>query len=238
MRGKTGGNRLRWIWGICLVLLWTCAALLFIKLNGHMSVEELLRYQPKSKLAAALAMCALFLLKSVDFLLHSGVLYAIDGILFPMLAAFALNTLGNAIMSAIPWFIGRSLGGPLLKRIEDRYPRFREFAHTQARGTVFFTFLFRCLGLPIPIVGLYMGASCCSFWKYMLGSVLGLTPLTIPYTLLGEGVGDKRSPIFIIAVATEILLCALALMIGRRLRKKEQEQGDCGDGSSDSSEAR
>jgi len=57
-------NRLRWFWGICLVILWGCAIALFVRANGHLSVQELLRYQPKNKVLAAFAMWGLFLLKS------------------------------------------------------------------------------------------------------------------------------------------------------------------------------
>ena len=221
MRKTFGENRIRWIWGLCLLLLWTGAVLLFVKLNGQMSVEQLLRYQPKSKLAAALAMCALFLLKSVDFLLHSGVLYTIDGVLFSLPAALALNTIGNVIMSTVPYFIGKNLGTPVLERIGDRYPRVREFEPVRTMGTVFFAFLMRCASLPIPILGLYMGASRADFGKYLLGSVLGLTPLTIVYTLLGDSQGAQRLPMLAAAVGTEVLLIALALLIGRHIRKKK-----------------
>ena len=71
-------NRLRWFWGICLVILWGCAIALFVRANGHLSVQELLRYQPENKVLAAFAMWGLFLLKSVDFVIYSGLLYAID----------------------------------------------------------------------------------------------------------------------------------------------------------------
>ena len=55
-------NRLRWFWGICLVILWGCAIALFVRANGHLSVQELLRYQPENKVLAAFAMWGLFLL--------------------------------------------------------------------------------------------------------------------------------------------------------------------------------
>ena len=226
---KSGGDRTRRLWGLCLVLLWSCVVLLFIKTNGQMSVQELLRYQPKSKPMAIMAMCGLFLLKSVDFMIHSGVLYAIDGILFSLPAAFALNTLGNIIMSAVPYFIGRSLGAQALSRIGEKYPRFRELEHLQTRSTGVFTFMLRTLGLPIPIAGLYMGASRCSFRKYLTASVLGLTPLTVPYTMLGEGTGGMRSPILLIAIATELLLCAFTLLFSRHLKRKEEEKQEHAD---------
>lgn len=221
LRDRLWANRARLIWGLCLLLLWTCAVLLFIKMNGHMSAEELLHYQPKNKALAVLAMCALFLLKSVDFLIHSGVLYAIDGILFPLPGAFAMGLLGNVIMSTVPYFIGKSLGSPILERIRSRYPRFREFEPARTLGTGVFAFLLRCLDLPIPVVGLYMGAGGYDFGKYLLGSVLGLIPVMVLYTLLRDGLAGQRLPVLLAALGVKLLLFALAVAVGLRLRKKE-----------------
>ena len=102
MESTTREKRIRWIWGICLVLMWGCALLLFIKTNGKLSIEELLRYKPENPWLAALAMLGLFLLKSVDFLMHTGVLCAISAILFPLPAAFAVNLIGLAITGTDP----------------------------------------------------------------------------------------------------------------------------------------
>ena len=72
MESTTREKRIRWIWGICLVLMWSCALLLFIKTNGKLSIEELLRYKPENPWLAALAMLGLYLLKSVDSLMHTA----------------------------------------------------------------------------------------------------------------------------------------------------------------------
>jgi len=84
--------RWKWIWGAVLAFAWTSVVVLFVKSNGNLSVQELLNYQPESTLLALLTMAGLFLLKSVDFLMHSGVLYAANGIMFPPPVALLLNT--------------------------------------------------------------------------------------------------------------------------------------------------
>ena len=99
MKLQTKENRIRLIWGISLLLLWGCAIALFVHANGKLTVQELLQYQPKSKPMAALAMCGLFLLKSVDFLIYSGLLYSISGIIFPFPGAVAVNIVGMFIIS-------------------------------------------------------------------------------------------------------------------------------------------
>ncbi|MBQ2546203.1 MAG: hypothetical protein II557_07930, partial [Clostridia bacterium] len=94
-----------------------CAALLAVLLvftgcrkNGGLTVEQLVTYKPKNPVAAALGMLGLFALKSVDFIMHSGVLYAASGVMFPLPVALALNIVGAAIMVTPCYFIGRALG--------------------------------------------------------------------------------------------------------------------------------
>ena len=208
-------KRLRWFWGICLVILWGCAILLFVRANGHLSVEELLRYQPKSKAMAALAMCGLFLLKSVDFVLYSGLLYSIDGILFPLPIAFCVNLAGIVIISVVPYFVGRSLGAPILQRIETKYPKFQEVERKNSASIFLLTLLLRAVSLPYNIVGMYMGARGGAFLPYLLGSVLGLIPNMIPFTIMGSSAADYRSPVFLCAIAAELILIGFALLLYR-----------------------
>ena len=224
MKLRTKENRIRLIWGISLLLLWGCAIALFVHANGKLTVQELLQYQPKSKPMAALAMCALFLLKSVDFLIYSGLLYSISGIIFPFPGAVAVNIVGMFIISVVPYFVGKSLGSPILKYIQGKYPKFREIEGVRSEGVFSLTLLLRCLALPYNIAGLYMGAREYSFRPYLLGSMLGLLPKMISYTLMGSSASDFRSPVFIGALAADLLLCVVAILIYRRIRKQSRRR--------------
>ena len=85
----------KFIWGVILVAAWCLIGLIFYKTNGGLTVEQLVTYKPKNPVAAALAMLGLFALKSVDFIMHSGVLYAASGVMFPLPHALALNIVGD-----------------------------------------------------------------------------------------------------------------------------------------------
>lgn len=228
MKTQTRENIIRWCWGICLVILWSCAILLFVRANGKLSVQELLQYQPKNKPMAVLAMCGLFLLKSVDFVLYSGLLYSISGILFSLPGAICVNLVGIVIMSVVPYFAGKSLGSPILKRIQERYPKFQEIETHSGESTFVLTLLLRCISLPYNIVGMYMGARGAAFKPYLLGSVLGLIPRMLPITVMGSSAADFRSPVFLAAVAADLLLCVSALLLYRHIRRegkpRENEQ--------------
>ncbi len=113
----------KWLWSAVLLLVWAALIALFIKTHGNLTVQQLLDYSPEEPLRAALVMLGLFTLKSLDFVMHSGVLYAADGVMFPLPCALALNLLGAAIMVTVPYFVGRSLGTPIAKRLREKYPK-------------------------------------------------------------------------------------------------------------------
>ena len=215
----TSNHKKRLVWGGCLLLLWSGVALLFYRMHGNFSLQELLRYQPENPLPAALVMCGLFLLKSVDFIIFSPILYAASGIMFPLPAALLLNLLGSLILSIVPYFVGQSLGAPILEWIYRKYPKFSETGHLSKRGTFLLTVVLRCVGIPINIVSLYMGAANFSFWPYLAGSVLGILPIMLPYTVIGESAADPRSFLFICALAVRIIMIILSSVLYRRVRK-------------------
>ena len=214
-----GGRRSRLAWGCCLIVLWCGVVLLFYRMHGNFTLQELLRYRPDNPLLAALAMCGLFLLKSVDFIIFSPILYAASGIMYPLPAALCLNLIGAVILSVVPYFIGQSLGTPLLEWIYRKYPKFRETEYLSKKGTFLLTVVLRCVGIPVNIVSLYMGAAKFPFGSYLAGSVLGLLPGMLPYTVMGETAADFRSPVFAGALAVRILTILFSAVLYHRVRK-------------------
>ena len=214
-------KRAKLLWGCILVLLWAAAAYLFFRSNGSLTMAELLRFQPKNKLLAAVAMCGLFLLKSVDFILHSGTLYAINGILFPLPTAILVNITGICIMSFTPFQLGKTFGPSLLGKLYEKHPELKQIEDALRTNDFLFAVLLRCIGLPVNVVGLYMGARRFRLKTYLLGSVVGLLPIMLPYTLIGMSAAKPGSPIFIGSVIAALGVTAASLWICIKLRKKE-----------------
>ncbi len=208
-------------WGLVLVLLWLGIGLLFYRTHGNLTVEELLRYQPENRLLAVLTMSALFLLKSVDFVMPSAVLYTMDGIMFSLPAAILVNLFGSFIMSLVPYLIGRTFGPDVLSWTSDRFPQLREKEKPGGKQQFSFSLLLRCCQLPISTVGLYAGAMQYSPGCYLAGSMLGLLPNMLPYTFLGYGAGELNNPVFFAALVLEGSVMAASLLYYRKSRKKK-----------------
>lgn len=206
------------VWAVLMVLLfWNM---------GSVSLHELLTYQPEKPLLAALAMLLLFALKSMDAVIHCGVLFAATGLMLPLPYAFAVNMLGVVLMSVIPYFVGIQLGTDAADSLRQKHPRLREAESFQTRHAVLVSALLRAIGLPTNITGVYLGAIQFEFLPYLEGSALGMLPILIFFTLIGTSADDVHSPLFIVSVIGQIVLTIASALIYAILRKRDQENHD------------
>ncbi len=204
------------LWFLCLLALWSTVIFLFIRSNRNLGLEELLSFQPENRFFSVLVMLFLFLLKSVDLLIHSAVLYSLSGIMYRLPFALCINLAGIFILSAVPYFIGRSLGSKVVEAIHEKYPKLRMYNHMTELGSFTFAFLLRCLGLPIVVVGAYLGAKRVAFRPYLAASVLGLVLEMVPYTIFGDhalelGLSSAVPVVF----AVHLFMTILALLLRR-----------------------
>ena len=218
-------SKWKWLRSCMLGAAWISLLILFLKNRGGLSVEDILRYQPASKTKALLIMQGLFALKSVDFLLHSGVLYAADGVMFSLPAAIAINLLGAAVMVTPPFFIGRTIGQPMLDELSEKHPKIRQIAAIPEKSELAVNILLRTTGLPLLPAALYVGAAKGRYAPYLFGSLLGLLPTLIAYTVMGVGIGDRSSPVFWIAFGSLGCVNAASIVLSACLLKKHKNGG-------------
>ena len=223
-------NRWKRIWGGILLCAWGLILWFLIRNGGRLSVEQILNFKPESTAAAVAAMTGLFALKSVDFIMHSGILYAANGIMFPLGWAIVFNLFGSALVMTTPYLIGKTLGKPLMAILEKKTPKLKTVNALSLESDFLVAFLFRISGLPLSILSLYFGAMGLRFGRYLAGSVLGFLPLLLNYTVLGMAASDVTSPVFLIAVGVKAAFFVGSMLVYRRLLKKslEKKAGESG----------
>lgn len=220
MKSFQFGKKQKIIWALFLIAAWGTVLFLLIRHHGSFSAQELANYRPEQPLVSALVMLGLFTLKSVDFLMHSGVLYAASGIMFPLPAALLLNTVGIVITVTPSYFLGRAMGPPIIESLRQKYPKLRALTQGAEGGSLAIAILLRSVGLPIQVGSLYMGAAHYRFGRFLLGSILGLLPVMVPYTLMGEGAGKAGSPLLIAAIAIEVIASVVSIAISAVMTKR------------------
>ena len=219
MRFLHYGKKYKLLWGLFLLVAWSTVIVLFARNQDDLSAQALASYQPEQPFVSFLVMLGLYLLKSVDFLIHSGILYAAVGIMFPLPIALLLNLVGIVITVTPAYFLGRIWGPAVIDSLYEKYPRLRIITHGKEGGSFMVAFLLRTVGLPIQIGSVYMGAANYSFGRFLSGSIYGLLPIMVPYTLMGESAGKPGSPVFIIALTIEVLTVVASLVVSAVLAK-------------------
>ena len=207
---------------VVLGLIWVGIIVILFIHRKELSAEGIARYTPKNPWLAAIVMLALFALKSLSIVIYSGLLYAANGILFPLPVAIVLNLIGTVIMVSLPYLIGKRTGASAVDEIRAKYPKAEAIHDLRAKNDFLFAFLVRMARLPSDVASLYMGAVHVEYKKYLLGSLLGMLPHTITYPIIGMSIRDIRSPQFIISLCAEIAYILVTSAVYTLYRKKNQ----------------
>lgn len=88
-----------------LIIIWAAIILVFLIKRKDITVEGILNDTPENPIWAVFMMLGLFALKSLSIVIYSGILYVINGILFPLPAAIIMNICGSAVMVMLPHMI-------------------------------------------------------------------------------------------------------------------------------------
>ncbi|MBQ8642819.1 MAG: TVP38/TMEM64 family protein [Clostridia bacterium] len=211
---------------ILLILFWLTLVVICWHHRSDLTVEGILNFTPENPFLAVLIMLGLFLLKSVTFVIYGNILYAASGILFPLPAAVFLNVAGSAIMATIPFLMGRRAGRGLLETLTEKYPKLTILREVPQKNEILSSVIIRLLGiLPGDLVSMYFGTSGVRYSRYLAGTLIGLFPSIVIFSVMGMSVSDITSPTFWISVAAEIVLVLISFVILLVLRKKSRSSG-------------
>lgn len=207
---------------VVLGLIWVGIIVILFIHRKELSAEGIARYTPKNPWLAAIVMLALFALKSLSIVIYSGLLYAANGILFPLPVAIVLNLIGTVIMVSLPYWIGRRNGASAVGEIRKKYPKAEVVHDLRAKNDFLFSFLVRMIRLPCDVASLYMGAVHVEYKKYLLGSLFGMLPHAITYPIIGMSIRDIRSPKFVISLCAELAYILITSAVYTVYRKRNQ----------------
>ncbi len=202
---------------IIVAILWAAVIIFAVSTVKNMGLEEFLTYTPESPMLAALLILGLFALKSLSVVIHSSILYALTGILFPLPTAVLVGAAGTMIAFTVPYLLGKRLGAEYMERLVEENPRLRSVKELRSDNEFLFVFLVRLMGLPLDLVSLYFGAVKIRYPAYILAGVLGMLPHSIPYIVMGMSAEDAGSPTFLISLGVLLLTMAgSAIYMARR----------------------
>ncbi|MBQ9986877.1 MAG: VTT domain-containing protein [Erysipelotrichales bacterium] len=208
---------------IWMGIIWVVFILLCLVNRDKFTVENIINYTPNNTLLAILVMLLLFSIKSVSVVIYGGLLYVASGIMFPFPVALLVNSIGTILMISIPFMIGKRAGKSILDRLIQKNHKLVVLRNISNKNEVFVAFFVRIIGmLPGDLVSMYMGASGINYKKYLLGSLLGLLPSIILFSIMGMSVENVDSLPFRLSLITEIALVLLSVFLYNTIKKKHR----------------
>ncbi|MHC4249564.1 MAG: TVP38/TMEM64 family protein, partial [Planctomycetota bacterium] len=167
------------------------------------------------------------------FELHWAVLSVILGATAGSCAAFLV---GRTVARA--WVASRVAGNPTLAAVDEAVAR-------EGFKIVLLTRL--SAALPYNLLNYFYGITRVGFWRYALGTLLGMLPGTVMYVYLGSGArslaqvgaGDTRGSTvrLVTYLAGLVVAVAVALYVARVARKVLHERLPSGPAGEDASQA-
>lgn len=211
-------------------LFWGALIVLCIIYRERITVDSIVELVPKNSVWSIVVMLLLYAVKSLAMFIYGGILYAASGILFSLPVAIIVNTLGTVIMTTIPFYIGRKMGKKSVDFIVQKNQKLEIIRDMQNKNEFFVSFMLRMIGLlPADLVAMYLGAAGMRYRPYFFGTVIGLFPSIICFSVMGMRIDDIGSPEFIISAAVETALTVISVILyfiwNKRKKKGTAENG-------------
>lgn len=215
---------LLWLFGVLFCVL---TAVLFVVCKDALSLDGLINATPKNQAFAVFFVLCLFSIKSVLFFIYGGLLYALCGVLFTLPVAIAVNIVGSWLMITIPYYFGKKKGVKVFQRLVKRFPKLETLQRFPYKNGVWSCFLLRLIGkLPGDLVSVYLGASGIGYVAYLVGSMFGLLPSLIAFSVMGGNIQNPTSPAFIFSFGVEVALIIVAVVWQIYKTKREKKKRD------------
>ena len=174
-------------WKKVLTIPITVGLVLLILPNLRMvSVENIVASTPASLPLAVLSFLIIFSVKSVVMLIPITVLYISVGIVFPYGGwAYMVAYLGVLLALSIGYFNGKRLGEDKVESLISRYPKMERFMEKRRENFTYLCFFSRLIPFPFDVFSMFSGAIKVPFVRYLVLSLLGLTPKLILFVFTG-----------------------------------------------------
>ena len=201
------------VFKIVVIILYAFLLIMAFITARRFSFDSIESYSPKSPFLTAIFILGLYALKSISIFFPMVILHVATGFLFPTPVAILLNILGTAIMSSLPFYMGKLTGADFAKRKIEENDKIRKIIEKQKKHQFSLTFFLRIIScLPGDIVSMYLGTLNFNFPRYLVASILGILPGLIPATIMGQSITEPLSKEFLTALGIT-LLCTLVSII-------------------------
>jgi uncharacterized membrane protein YdjX (TVP38/TMEM64 family) len=211
-----------------VVAIVAAAALLVIlvmSLRG-LSVEDILSYKPANPFLAFCALIGFYCLKSIVIVLPLAPLIISAGIMFPTPLAIPITYFGITCEMTIGYLIGKYVGTAQYEKLISKYKTLgRWLAPSDERfNTVCFVIRLIPGPLPMEIMSMLFGATKIAYPRYLVFSLLGISPGMLAWIFAGSAISTPLSKEFLIPFSIALVISIAAFIGLQIILKREAER--------------
>lgn len=142
------------------------------------------------KLALMISLVLLiYLVKALVFVVPASIVYVAVGAIMDPFVAVAVNLFGIFLEVTVTYFLGKFLGKDAVYKLLSKKEAGRKILAKDIQSNAAVLVGIRAIpAFPIDFISLFYGASGCSYVKYALLSVAGISWRVILFTLIGDAI--------------------------------------------------
>lgn len=179
----------------------------------QMSLMGLISYTPQNYLLAFSGLMLLYAVKSLSVIFPLSALYIVSAFWFGPWWAIVINYLGLIVCDSIPFFIGRYFGTSAVDHLVQKYPKLRQFQQLGISNEIMLSYILRIVSvLPGDLCSLFLGACSVNYRRYLLGSLLGLSPMMILHVLFADILVESASGSLLSALTPGNIILIILLL--------------------------
>ncbi len=189
----------------------------------NLSVEDLIHYTPSSPFLAALALIGLYCLRSVIMAIPNILVCVAIGIIFPPVWGIIISIVGIFCETTISYYLGKKLGAEEVTKMLQKNKKANKFFTSNQDNTTTTCFIARITPLPIGLTSMFFGGTKMPWNKYIIASILGLSPKMIPYVLAGTSIENPLSARFLLPFVISFSITLVAFIIYQKVTKSKSD---------------
>jgi len=189
--------------------------------------ERLRNYEPAViwlTVTTVLFFLAIYAVKAVIIIIPAPALYIAAGAAFPTIWAIIITYIGITIGLCIAYHNGKRLGERRVHDLLSKSKRVSGFVEAHKNDLPSFCFISRVLPLPKDLLSMFFGALGMKFLRYLVISLLGMSPVMIPTVLAGSSITDPLSPEFLVPFGISLTVSLIVFAI-YSIKSKSDDAG-------------
>jgi len=194
--------------------------LILIPYVNTLSAENIVNYAPASLPVAAAAFVAVYAMKAVTVVVPASVLYIATGIVFPPGWNILVAYLCMAATLSVGYALGKRTGEEKVREMLKKRKKIAKLLDSRKGNLTSLCFISRITHLPIDPCSMFFGAFNMPFLRYILISLLGLSPSMIPLVLAGSYIQKPLSKEFLIPFSICLVITLVIFIVYTIINKR------------------